>query len=226
MATYPTAVKTFTTKNDGAGNVIQAEHINSIQDEVTAIEDGLLNGTAPVNSSRITAPASQITNSTVTQLNVTGGSTFADLNVTAVPASARVTNSVALNTASGSTTRLTFDTQVFVSTTGLHSTTTNPGRLTAVSSGIYLITGCVSWANNSSGLRLARILIDGSSIVAQTAGPPIGTGGATEQNVTTVYRFASSGSYAELEVLQTTGSTLSIAKTGDFSPQFAMTKLR
>jgi hypothetical protein len=69
LAQYPNAVKTFTTKN--SGETIQASHVVDLQDEVNAIEDGLLNGTAPVNSSRITAPASQITNSTVTTLTAT-----------------------------------------------------------------------------------------------------------------------------------------------------------
>lgn len=67
MASYPTSVKTFTSKSDGAGNRIFASHINDIQDEVTAIEDGLLNGTAPVNSSRVTAAS----------LSVAGNSTIA-----------------------------------------------------------------------------------------------------------------------------------------------------
>jgi hypothetical protein len=69
LAQYPGAVKTFTTKN--AGDTIQPSHLNDLQDEVNAIEDGLLNGTAPIASSRITAPASQITNSTVTTLTAT-----------------------------------------------------------------------------------------------------------------------------------------------------------
>jgi hypothetical protein len=66
MASYPTSVKTFTSKSDGAGNRIFASHVNDIQDEVTAIEDGLLNGTAPVNSSR----------ATVASLSVAGNSTI------------------------------------------------------------------------------------------------------------------------------------------------------
>ena len=71
MASYPTAVKSYTTKVDGAGNTIAAAHINDLQAEVTAIEDGILNGTAPVNSSRITAPSLQVTASTITNLVVT-----------------------------------------------------------------------------------------------------------------------------------------------------------
>lgn len=246
MASYPNAVKSFTSKN--AGDTIQPSHINDLQDEIAAIEDGLLNGTAPINSSRITAPAAQIsnatissltvsvlsltnlqtTNSTTVNLNVTGGSTMADLNVLANPIAARVTNTSDLNTASGSTTRLTFNSQVFASA-GMHSTTTNPGRLIAPSSGVYLITAGVSWnaSASTSGYRRLRILIDGSSIVVQDSRTGDGdVDGNTYHSVATVYRFASSGSYAEVEVKQNSGSTVSVRSVEDYSPIFAMTKLR
>src|SRR6185436_10784600 len=67
MASYPTAVASFTTKLDGAGNTIQAAHVNDLQAEVVAIEAGLLTGTAPLSSS----------NSTHNNLSVLGGSTMA-----------------------------------------------------------------------------------------------------------------------------------------------------
>jgi hypothetical protein len=44
MADYPASVKTFSTKV--ADDTIEAAHPNDIQDEVTAVEDGLLNGLA------------------------------------------------------------------------------------------------------------------------------------------------------------------------------------
>jgi len=47
-ASYPGAVKTFTTKIDGAGNIIFAAHVNDLQDEVNAVEAGLINGLAHV----------------------------------------------------------------------------------------------------------------------------------------------------------------------------------
>jgi hypothetical protein len=43
-ASYPGAVKSFTTKTDGPGQTIFAAHINDLQDEVVAIENGLING--------------------------------------------------------------------------------------------------------------------------------------------------------------------------------------
>lgn len=43
MSSFPTTVKTFTTKV--AADTIQPAHINDLQDEVAAIESGLINGT-------------------------------------------------------------------------------------------------------------------------------------------------------------------------------------
>lgn len=41
-ASYPTNVKSFTTKN--SGDSIQAAHVNDLQDEVVAVETDLKNG--------------------------------------------------------------------------------------------------------------------------------------------------------------------------------------
>ena len=43
-ASYPSSAKTFTSKSDGAGNTIQAAHVNDLQLEVTAIEQDLIAG--------------------------------------------------------------------------------------------------------------------------------------------------------------------------------------
>ena len=63
-ASYPGAVVVFPTRSNG--QVIDASHIDAVQDEVTAIETGLINGTAPLNSS----------GSTVATLQVLGNSTM------------------------------------------------------------------------------------------------------------------------------------------------------
>lgn len=76
MPSFPTSVKVFTTKLDGAGNNINAAHVNDIQDEVNAIEAGYLNATARLNSSALSALAS-----TVASLNVSGASTFTGVAV-------------------------------------------------------------------------------------------------------------------------------------------------
>jgi hypothetical protein len=43
-ASYPTSVKAFSTRN--TGDAINASHVNDLQDEVTAIENALINGIA------------------------------------------------------------------------------------------------------------------------------------------------------------------------------------
>lgn len=47
-ASYPGTTKSFTTKTDGPTQTIFAAHINDLQDEVVAIENGLLNGVAHI----------------------------------------------------------------------------------------------------------------------------------------------------------------------------------
>lgn len=81
MASYPSAVKTFS--NRSAGQTIEASHINDLQDEVNAIEDGLLNGTAPLTCSNATVQRlvvsqnAQFVNSSWSgSINVLGGSTM------------------------------------------------------------------------------------------------------------------------------------------------------
>ena len=87
MASYPTTVKTYATRNNG--DTIQPAHVNELGDEITAIEDGLINGTAPLNSSKSTLATLNVTgnstlagsvnagNSTINNLSVTNNSTFA-----------------------------------------------------------------------------------------------------------------------------------------------------
>lgn len=65
MAQFPTSAKVFTPRSNG--QTIDAAHVGDLQDEVAAIETGYLDGSARLNSS----------NSTVANLSVTGGSTFA-----------------------------------------------------------------------------------------------------------------------------------------------------
>ena len=70
MASFPGSVKSFASRANGG--VIDASHVNDLQDEVNAIEDGYLNATAHLNSS----------NSTAANLSVLGGSTLTGLHVT------------------------------------------------------------------------------------------------------------------------------------------------
>lgn len=81
MASFPTAVKSFTTKN--TGDTIQPADVNDLQDEVNAIEAGYLNGTARLNAGASTLASLVVAGgSTLATLSVTGESTLASLTVT------------------------------------------------------------------------------------------------------------------------------------------------
>jgi len=56
MASYPTSIKSFVTRS--AGDIIQPAHVNDLQDEVNAIEVGLLTGPLTI-AGQIKFPATQ-----------------------------------------------------------------------------------------------------------------------------------------------------------------------
>jgi len=121
----------------------------------------------------------------------------------------------------GSTTGLTFNTERF-DTDGMHSTVSNTSRLTAKTAGIYLITGNVRWANNTTGRRILLMRINGGDTIAQVEihGPPV-SGHVLVMNVTTIYELLATD-YVELSVFQDSGGDLDIVATGNYTPEFAM----
>ena len=171
-ASYPSAVKTFAARSNGG--VIDASHVNDLQDEVNAIEAGLLNGTAPLNSSKSTLVSLSVTGASTLAgtVNVTGNSTFTGTvnftgTVTGVatnnPPRVRASMSSTQNVSSNTWTGLTWNTNVYDST-GMHSTTTNSSRITFVgSTGIYHIGAQVTLSTVVSGASFLRIMVNDSS---------------------------------------------------------------
>lgn len=222
MATYPTSVKTFATKSDGAGNTIQAEHINALQDEVTAIEDGLLNGTAPVTSSRVSAAALTVSGgSTLTTLTVTGGSTLASLTVLGATDAARVTNSVLIQIPNGAATGLNFDTQRWA-TTGMHSTTTNSSRVVAVSSGFYDISASVEISSGGLGQRDLRLVLNDATVIGRAS---LFSSSPSVLTATTTYRLGSTSDYVTVQIYFD-GSTGRVLAGANYTPELTVTKRR
>ena len=124
MADFPTSV--FNPATRSPGQAIASAHVNSLQAEVTAIEDGFRNATAPLNSS----------GSTVATLSVLGGSTFAVRPVMPLDA-VRLELDAVVEVPVDSTAPLSWTRQVFMTNSSLHSTATNSSRITPQSTGIY-----------------------------------------------------------------------------------------
>lgn len=92
-ASFPSSVKAFTTKSDGAGNTILSAHINDLQAEVFAIENCLLGntvlnavigGTLGVTGATTLGSTLGVTGAATVggTLGVTGASTLAALSAT------------------------------------------------------------------------------------------------------------------------------------------------
>ena len=129
---------------------------------MTAIEDGLLNGTAPLNSSRITAPALSISaGSTLTTLSVTGASTFAGAVSMLAAQAVRLELASALQLADNSTTAISWTTQPVATNSSMHSTTTDLSHVLPQSTGVFLCHVSLTW--NVANSTVYQITIEDSS---------------------------------------------------------------
>ena len=127
----------------------------------------------------------------------------------------RTTNSSAESIA-GPQQSLTFDTNVY-DNAGMHSTKVNSSRLTALTAGVYEITGNVQWAANATGVRDLLIVKNGSTIIARTEVP----GSSPVQEVTTQVNMGTRD-FVELQVAQNSGAALNVEALSAWSPVFAM----
>ena len=86
MASFPTSKKTWTALT--SADYLQSAQVNEARDEITAIEEGYLEGSARLNSSA----------STLASLSVSGGSTFADVRINGgLPASGKTRDSLVVS---------------------------------------------------------------------------------------------------------------------------------
>lgn len=135
---------------------------------------------------------------------------------------ARVYNSAALSIPNGLVTALTFNSERY-DTDNIHSTSSNTSRLTATTAGTYLIIANVSFASNTTGERVCRIRLNGTTTIGNVAAAPV-TGDSTTQSVSTQYALAA-GDYVEVEAFQTSGGALNVEANANYSPEFSMIRL-
>lgn len=107
-------------------------------------------------------------------------------------------------------------------TASLHSTVTNTSRLTAPIAGKYLVSAAIEWTSNGTGSREMRLLLNGTTIVAQD----IRTGVSSSSNnlhmsLTTMVQL-SANDYLEVQVKQDRGTGLNVLASSDYSPNFMM----
>jgi hypothetical protein len=140
--------------------------------------------------------------------------------------SVRVHNSTDTPVASGAYTALAFDSERW-DPADLHSTSTNPSRLTVQTAGKYLIYGTVEFADDiagSAGDRSLEIRLNGSDSLTRTQVAANDSGSSTILSVSTHYDLAA-GDYVELVVRQSSGVTEDVKVNAPMTPEFGMVKL-
>jgi hypothetical protein len=102
----------------------------------------------------------------------------------------------------------------------MHRTDVDTSRLTVTTPGIYLVTGNVTWLNNTSGARELNIRKNGTTIIARVVQPADPTINTTDQVVTTLVQLAA-GDFVELVARHNAGVGLTIASGAEFTPEFS-----
>lgn len=130
---------------------------------------------------------------------------------------ARVYNSAAISSNNATLTALTFDTERY-DTDGLHSTSSNTGRLTCTRAGKHLIVVNLEFASNATGYRVVHIRLNGTTYIAVDSKMAV-NGNATWFSTATIYDLAV-GDYVEVVVYQTSGGALNVSAAGNYTPEF------
>mgnify|MGYP001595290897 CR=1 FL=1 len=212
MPSFPGSIFSPASKN--AGDVISTAHISNVDDEIVAIESGYLNGTARLNSS----------NSTLVSLSVSSVSTFAIRPVMPPPDAVKVYLDSTVTLGSSALSTIAWLAGDYETNSSLHSTGTNPSRLTPQSTGIYRFSAGLGFTANSTSYRQIDILDSSAGSVGAVI-VDASTSGVMYLQATGYKRFDVTGGYAVCQATIGNGvSTLSLT-TGVGVSWFAMEKL-
>jgi hypothetical protein len=129
---------------------------------------------------------------------------------------AKVYNSTGIAIPNNAWTELTFDSEKY-DTDNIHSITTNTSRLTCQTSGKYLIVGNAQFDNDATGIRGYRILLNGTTILAEIQEDGMGFNVAT----ISIIHDLNVNDYVEYHQV----GSLDIIAFDDYSPYFMMQKI-
>ena len=227
MPSYPNSVISFATVNPG--DVIASAVTNSQNAEITAIESGITQGTAHLKTSNSTVINLSVTgnstfagnqtvsgnSSVVGTLGVTGSVTFSSIVTATAQPRCHVYNTAAQSVNDSAETALTFNAQDF-SVGSMHSTGTNPTRITFKETGLFLIGAKVVFAAGIVGNRYLRFEktsgASTSNVGSRVSAPPDGSnfGSADPIAISNVVpiAIASTGDYVQVIAFHSQGGAL------------------
>ena len=198
MPSFPTSPHTFASFSNGA--LSDAAQVTDIYGEVEAVEAGYLNGTARLNSS----------NSTHTNLSVTGGSTFATRPVMPPDNSVRLSLTGAVELTNGVAVTVNWAVSDYSYNSSLFSGGAS-SLVTPQSTGLWNATAQINFSPNSSGVRSVLLLTDSGFVIARAQCAAASPGGAEPIiiNITGTRRVASVGDAIKVQAYQAGASTTS-----------------
>ena len=144
----------------------------------------------------------------------------ADVRLPGLGVTARVFNSANISLAHNTETALTFNSEQF-DPVNVHSTVTNPGRLTIPAPARCTVIGQVSFAANAAGVRRIGIRLNGVTVLAYNQVPNNSGPFDTIMVVSTLYNFATDD-YVELVAFQDSGGVLNAQSISRYSPDFSV----
>lgn len=133
----------------------------------------------------------------------------------------RVYNNTTISVVNGSPQALTFNSTSY-DTYNMHSTSVDTSKVFARRSGIYVISGNIEYANNTTGNRIALLQVDGGRFIAISSTLALGGIYSTTCNVSTQY-YLNTNQYVELVAIQTSGGSLNLLDNIDRSIVLTMT---
>lgn len=199
-ASYPSAVKSFTTKLDG--QTISAAHVNDIQDEVVAVEDGLLNGLAHILKPGTNNTYDLGTSSLKWKDAYVAGTLNPKCRAVAYH---NTTQSVNDSTAAP----LSLNSED-VDTATMHDLVTNNSRITIATGcdGFYRVTAGTTFAADADGYREIAVRKNGTTLMVDAFRVPFAVVGTYEQITWSGDLVATD--YVELYIVHTAGAALNI----------------
>jgi len=135
---------------------------------------------------------------------------------------ARVYNSSNIDPATSSWVTLTFDSER-TDLEAMHSTASNTSRLTAPSGGggLYMVGGTVAFDTSGAGsggsIKGLRILLDGTTVIAEHTIGSLHASFAIVLSICTMYQIPAA-SYVELQVY--TNTDVDVLAAGNYTPEF------
>jgi hypothetical protein len=147
---------------------------------------------------------------------------YVDDSIPGTQKSARVYHNTTQSLQHNVFTYLTFNSERW-DNDAIHSTTTNPTRLTCKTAGLYLIGAYVAWQANATGTRILILELNRTiSVAVASASPDQDT--ACRQSFVIIYPLTVD-QYLEIDARQNSGIALNVNYSPQYSPEFYMIRL-